>query len=97
MEEDIRLELLSSIITAGLLRASNRYAGKRAMRELATEQVSADVAALLQPAPHRILICPGDAMPLPEFKQLVDEAKSQISEIGPDEFDTCSSRARISR
>jgi rhodanese-related sulfurtransferase len=25
-------------------------------------------------------------MPLPEFKQLVDEAKSQISEIGPDEF-----------
>ncbi len=25
-------------------------------------------------------------MPLPEFKQLVDEAKSQISEIGPDEL-----------
>ena len=26
------------------------------------------------------------SMPLPEFKQLVDEAKSQISEIGPDEL-----------
>jgi rhodanese-related sulfurtransferase len=26
------------------------------------------------------------AMPLPEFKQLVDEAKSQISEIGPDDL-----------
>ena len=25
-------------------------------------------------------------MPLPEFKQLVDEAKSQISEIGPDDL-----------
>ena len=25
-------------------------------------------------------------MPLPEFKQLVDEAKSQIKEIGPDEL-----------
>jgi hypothetical protein len=25
-------------------------------------------------------------MPLPEFKQLVDEARSQISEIGPDEL-----------
>jgi rhodanese-related sulfurtransferase len=25
-------------------------------------------------------------MPLPEFKQLVDEAKSQINEIGPDEL-----------
>jgi rhodanese-related sulfurtransferase len=25
-------------------------------------------------------------MPLPEFKQLVDEAKAQISEIGPDEL-----------
>jgi rhodanese-related sulfurtransferase len=28
----------------------------------------------------------GTSMPLPEFKQLVDEARSQISEIGPDEL-----------
>jgi rhodanese-related sulfurtransferase len=38
-------------------------------------------------APTRIPFCRGEkVMPLPEFKQLVDEAKLQISEINPDEL-----------